>query len=305
MKVMREVSYMEKEQLGKIIEDHRGELGSLISILEDVQEKYHYLPEDALRMVARETGHSLVDIYGVATFYKAFSLKPRGKHLISVCMGTACHVRNAPAIVDEFTRQLGLRPGETTEDSEFTLETVNCLGTCALGPIVMVDGHYFSNVKRPDVKKIIEKARSGFEKGAAGREERVFPMEVYCPYCNQALMDADNSIGDYPSILLNGSFNGTLGWVRMSGLYGSSFFQAEHQVPPDTLLNLYCPNCQNRFVEKTRCIECGSPMIRLVFQGGGSLLVCSRWGCANRKINLNGISLPGITRSTSSEQYAG
>ena len=150
---------MSQDNIERIIGNHQGELGSLISILEDIQEKYSYLPEEALRTVASETGHSLVDIYGVATFYKAFSLKPKGKHLVSVCMGTACHVRNAPAIVDEFTRQLGLRPGETTEDSEFTLETVNCLGTCALGPIVMVDGHYFSNVKRPDVKKIIEKTR--------------------------------------------------------------------------------------------------------------------------------------------------
>jgi len=302
---MREVSYMDKERLGKIIEDHQGELGSLISILEDIQEKYHYLPEDALRKVARETGHSLVDIYGVATFYKAFSLKPKGKHLVSVCMGTACHVRGAPAIADEFTRQLRLSPGETSEDKEFTLETVNCLGTCALGPIVMVDGHYFSNVKRQDVKKIIEKARSGVEKGIPEGEEKVFPVEVYCPYCNQNLMDVDNSIEEYPSISVNGSFNGTKGWVRMSGLYGSTFTQAEHQVPPDTLLKLYCPNCQQRFVEKARCIECGSPMVRLVFQGGGSFLVCSRWGCANRTINLNGISLSEITPTTSTEHLAG
>jgi len=302
---MREVTYMEKERLGKIIEDHQGELGSLISILEDIQEKYHYLPEDTLRTVAQETGHSLVDIYGVATFYKAFSLKPKGKHLVSVCMGTACHVRNAPAITDEFTRQLGLSPGETSEDKEFTLETVNCLGTCALGPIVMVDGHYFSNVKRRDVKKIIENARSGLGKGAAERGEKAFPVEVYCPYCNQKLMDVDNSIEDYPSIVLNGSFNGTKGWVRMSGLYGSSLIQAEHQVPQDTLLKLYCPNCQHRFGEKARCTECGAPMARLVFQGGGSLLVCSRWGCANRTINLNGIGLSEITKNTSTEHFAG
>ena len=302
---MKEVSFMDKERLGSIIENHRGELGSLISILEDIQEKYHYLSEDALRTVARETGHSMVDIYGVATFYKAFSLKPKGKHLVSVCMGTACHVRGAPAIADEFTRQLGFSPGETSEDKEFTLETVNCLGTCALGPIVMVDGHYFSNVKRQDVKKIIEKARSGFEKGTAEGEERVFPVEVYCPYCNQNLMDVDNSIEEYPSILLDGSFNGTKGWVRMSGLYGSTFIQAEHQVPPDTLLKLYCPNCQQKLVEKARCIECGSPMVRLAFQGGGSLLVCSRWGCTNRTISLNGMGLSEITQNTSSEQYAG
>jgi NADH:ubiquinone oxidoreductase subunit E len=296
---------MNQKKIENIIGDHQGELGSLISILEDIQEKYNFLPEEALRTVARETGHSLVDIYGVATFYKAFSLKPRGRHLISVCMGTACHVRSAPGIVDEFTRQLDLKPGETTGDKEFTLETVNCLGTCALGPIVMVDGHYFSNVKRPDVKKIIEKARSGFAKGPAERDERMFPVEVYCPHCNQNLMDVNNSIEDYPSILLNGSFNGTKGWVRISGLFGSSFAKAEHQVPPDTQVKFSCPNCQEKLAEKARCIECGSPMVPLVFQGGGSLLVCSRWGCANRTINLNGLGLHEKNQNVSKEGLTG
>jgi NADH:ubiquinone oxidoreductase subunit E len=296
---------MMEEQFGKIIENHQGELGSLISILEDIQEKYHYLPGDALRTVARKTGYPLVDIYGVATFYKAFSLKPRGRHLVSVCMGTACHVRSSPAILDEFTRQLGLKPGETSADKEFTLETVNCLGTCALGPIVMADGHYFSNVKRGDVKKIIQKVKSGLYEKDTRRDEDMFPVEVYCPYCNQKLMDVNNSIEDYPSILLNGSFDGTQGWVRMSGLYGNSFAKAEHQVPPDTKMVLSCPNCQTRFQEVSTCTECGSPMVPLVFQGGGSLLVCERWGCTNRMINLNSIWSPEKVENTSQEQLTG
>ena len=113
----------------------------LISVLEKIQAKYSYLPEDALRAVAEETGRSLVDIYGVATFYRGFSLKPRGKHLVSVCLGTACHVRGGPAIAEEVQRQLDIKTGETTSDNEFTLETVNCVGACALGPFVIADGH--------------------------------------------------------------------------------------------------------------------------------------------------------------------
>lgn len=147
------------EAIMKIIANHAGKQGSLISILEDIQDEYRYLPEDALRAVARMTGRSLVDVFGVATFYKAFSLKPRGRHLVSVCLGTACHVRSASDVVDEFSRQLGVKPGETSADREFTLETVNCLGTCALGPIVAVDGRYFSQVKRKDVKQIILESR--------------------------------------------------------------------------------------------------------------------------------------------------
>lgn len=154
---------MNHEHIDAIIKSHQGEPGATISILEDIQDYYQYLPEDVLRAVALKTGTSLVDIYGVATFYRAFSLKPKGKHLISVCLGTACHVRSGAAIVDEFMQQLGIGPGETTANREFTLETVNCLGACALGPIVKMDDRYFSKVKRSDVKMIIEKAGAGFE----------------------------------------------------------------------------------------------------------------------------------------------
>ena len=148
------------EEILAILATHDRNLGGLIAILEKVQNRYGYLPEKALRIVGDRTGCSLVDIYGVATFYHSFHLEPRGKHLISACLGTACHVRGAPRIVKEFERQLGIRAGETSADREFTLETVNCLGACALGPIVVVDGQYFSNVKTVKVKHILEQAQS-------------------------------------------------------------------------------------------------------------------------------------------------
>jgi NADH-quinone oxidoreductase subunit E len=145
----------------RILKEHGEDRGGLIAILEDVQAEYGYLSETALRTVAAETGRSLVDVYGVATFFRSFSLQPRGRHLIIVCLGTACHVRSAPMIVGEFERQLGIRPGETTPDREFTLETVNCLGACALGPIVVVDGHYFSNVDTAKVGHILNETLTG------------------------------------------------------------------------------------------------------------------------------------------------
>jgi len=143
-----------------ILEKHHEDGRGLIAILEEIQAKYGYLSEKALRTLGDRTGHSLVDIYGVATFYRSFSLQPRGKHLISACLGTACHVRAAPRIVEELERQLGIRAGETTPDKEFTLETVNCLGACALGPVVVVDGRYFSHVDTAAVKRILEAARA-------------------------------------------------------------------------------------------------------------------------------------------------
>jgi len=148
------------EVLG-ILAKHRRQRGGLIAVLEDIQATYGYLPEEALRTVGDETGRSLVDIYGIATFYHCFTLQRRGRHVVSACLGTACHVRGAPRVVEEFERQLGVKAGQTTPDGEFTLETVNCLGACALGPIVVIDGHYFSNVSLTQVNGMLDKARAG------------------------------------------------------------------------------------------------------------------------------------------------
>ena len=151
-------------------------------------------------VVAEKTGRSLTDVYGVATFFRSFSLQPRGKHVCLVCLGTACHVRGGPVIAEEFTRALGVKPGETTPDRDFTLETVNCLGACALGPIVVVDGHYFSNVSPVKVKEILEQARNGLDRVDVTTDQRIFPVEVSCPRCNHSLMDADHPVDGHPSI---------------------------------------------------------------------------------------------------------
>ena len=132
-----------------------------MAVLQDIQGQYGYLPQEALRILAEATGRSLVDIYGLATFYRSFTLQPRGKHLITACLGTACHVRGAPRVVKELEHRLGIKAGETTSDRQFTLETVNCLGACALGPIVVIDGHYFSKVTSSKVKGMLQRAQAG------------------------------------------------------------------------------------------------------------------------------------------------
>ena len=147
------------EKVVAIISKYGGNRDSLVSILQDIQAEYHYVPEDALRVVARQLDLQLIQVYGVATFFKAFSLKPRGEHIVTCCLGTACHVRGAPAMLDEVKRQLGIEPGETTEDMRFTLETVNCLGACALGPIVVIDGKYHGQVSPGKVKKVLKKQK--------------------------------------------------------------------------------------------------------------------------------------------------
>jgi len=146
------------ERILKIIEKHNEDKGGLIAVLEEIQAEYNYLPEEALRLVSDKTGRSLVDVYGIATFYRSFSLKPKGKHLVCACLGTACHVRGAPRIVQELEQQLQIKTGETTVDREFTLETVNCLGACALGPVVVIDDHYFSKVRKSGVSQLLDRA---------------------------------------------------------------------------------------------------------------------------------------------------
>jgi len=116
--------------------------GSLISALEEIQERFRYLPPEALILASERLGVPLSQAYSVATFYNAFSLKPKGKHCLHVCMGTACHVRGSPQVLDRLEAKLGIKAGNTTRDRLFTLETVNCLGACALGPIVVTDGEY-------------------------------------------------------------------------------------------------------------------------------------------------------------------
>jgi len=145
------------ETVKAIVDRYGGKHDSVIAILQDVQSEYNYLPEDALRAVASQLGLPLIQVYGVATFFKAFSLKPRGEHAVHVCLGTACHVRGAPAVLDEVKRRLGIEAGQTTEDMRFSLETVNCLGACALGPIVVVDGKYHGQMGPAKVKKVLNR----------------------------------------------------------------------------------------------------------------------------------------------------
>jgi NADH:ubiquinone oxidoreductase subunit E len=186
---------MDEQVIEKIVAEHQSSPGGILTILSEVQAKYGYLPEDCLRRVASAIDVSLTDLYGVATFYKAFSLKPRGKHLVSACLGTACHVRGAARIAEELCKQLGVQPGETTPDKEFTLETVNCLGGCALGPIVVVDGRYYTNVRKSKVAEILRKTRAGLDKP---QENHGFPLTIQCPHCRQNLMDPAKPIDGVP-----------------------------------------------------------------------------------------------------------
>ncbi len=131
----------------------------LIGILLDVQSEYRYLPKHPLERVSEKLNMPLSQIYAVATFFGAFSLIPKGEKIIQVCMGTACHVRAAQRVLDELSRDLSIEPGNTTDDKKFTLETVNCVGACALGPVVMVEGEYHGKMDTKKSKELIGNLR--------------------------------------------------------------------------------------------------------------------------------------------------
>jgi len=137
--------------------------GSLMNVLERIQSRYRYLPQDALILVSERLGVPLSQTYSVATFYNAFSLEPKGRHVVNVCMGTACNVRGSRKVLERISDKLGIQPGQTTEDGEFTLETVNCLGACALGPIVVVDGTYSGQMTVSKADALVREAMSESE----------------------------------------------------------------------------------------------------------------------------------------------
>ena len=150
---------MDLTSVDKICTTHANHAEQLIGILQDVQKAYNYLPRETLERVSEKLEIPLSRVYAVATFFKAFSLKPRGKNHICVCMGTACHVRGAPKVLSEVERELGVKAGETDKDLRYTVETVNCVGACALGPVAVVNGEYHGKLDTPKVAKMLEELK--------------------------------------------------------------------------------------------------------------------------------------------------
>lgn len=152
---------MDLKPVDKIVDHYQRKRTAVISILHDIQDRYNHLPKEALEQVAGRLDMDLNDIYGVATFYKSFSLTPKGKHSITLCLGTACHVRGGPKILKEMTQQLSIEPGQTTKDKKFSFQVVNCLGVCAIGPVMFVDGKFYGEMTPVKARRIIDKLSKG------------------------------------------------------------------------------------------------------------------------------------------------
>jgi len=278
--------------VGKILEEHKksGE-ENLITILEELQGTYGYLPSEVLETVAVETGRSPAEVYGLASFYKSFSFEPRGRHVVSVCMGTACHVRGAATVLEEFQTHLNVQPGQTTGDKEFTLETVNCLGACALGPVAVTDGTYRRKLSRAKVKGIIKEVREGKDVVVLSEDQRVFYVEAQCPHCERSLMDPGTPIDEHPSIELAVSVDHRNGSLHLSGLYGSRNIETSIELPEGVIAEFSCPKCNRALNGASLCAICTAPNISLKMVVGGALLVCSRRGCEGHLLDLDGTYL--------------
>lgn len=161
-----DISGMEKLRMGvcmdiaginEILSKYQEFKGNLISLLHEIQSRYNYLPEDELRYVSKRTGIPITRIYSIATFYHFFSLTPKGRHQLNVCLGTACHVKGSARVMSEVERQLGTKEAETTEDMRFTVNSVRCVGACSLAPVMTVDKDTYSGVGPKKVAEILRK----------------------------------------------------------------------------------------------------------------------------------------------------
>lgn len=147
---------IDTSKVDEVIDSFSGDLSQLIGILQDIQANFNYLPREALVRVSERLEIPISQVFGVATFFKAFSLKPRGRHQINVCLGTACHVRGGARILGKLERDLKVEAGGTTEDFRFTLESVRCLGCCSLGPVVVIDNDTYGRLNQERVTKLFD-----------------------------------------------------------------------------------------------------------------------------------------------------
>ena len=149
----------EHSKVDKIIESYSHEKSALIAVLQEIENSYGYLPAWTLRQVSEKLEAPLIQVYSVASFYDAFHLTPRGKHLIRVCLGTACYLRGSTRVLEALERELGIKDGETTSDLEFSIQSVRCLGACALSPVMIIDERYFDKMTPMKINSVLKRVQ--------------------------------------------------------------------------------------------------------------------------------------------------
>lgn len=156
-------SHVEFNKVDAILKKHPSQKSSLIAILQDIENKYRYLPSWALQYVSKKLGVPLIQVFGVASFYDAFHLTPQGKHLIRVCLGTACYLKGSNRVLEALENELDVKDGQTTPDLKYTIQSVRCLGACALAPVMIIDDHYYDKMTPLKVARILKQVKTNNE----------------------------------------------------------------------------------------------------------------------------------------------
>jgi len=156
---MGEDRIQEKDGMEKLIHKYPADRRFLLAMMQDVQKEFNFLPKESLDLISRYVHLPVAKVYSMATFYKAFSLVPKGRYCIKVCDGTACHIKGSNVLIDQIFQLLQIKPGETTQDEEFSLETVNCLGACAIAPVMLVNGKVHAKVTSGKLEEVINRYR--------------------------------------------------------------------------------------------------------------------------------------------------
>jgi (2Fe-2S) ferredoxin len=213
---------------------------------------------------------------------------PRAKHRVCVCVGTSCWVRRSGRVLEQLGKRLGAGAGQTSADGEVAVEASACLGACALGPVVVVDGEVRGGVQPGRVHDIVLAARGARVEPEPVSRPALFGMQVSCPRCNRGLMGPERPPGGRPSVRLLYELGSQRGRIGLSGLYGSFEIASEPPVPPGTVVTFVCHRCHAELRATHECPRCGAPMAPLHVRGGGVLHLCSRLGCGEHMLHVAG-----------------
>ncbi len=260
--------------------------GSLMATLIDIQGACRHLPRKALEILARRTGRSLVDLYGLVAFHPGLSLERRGVHQLSVCGGSACHVAGSRAVREELEHQLGIQLGETTADRSFSLHSAGCLGACAVGPVVVADGTCHRSVTPAGVGAIIGHCQGSHRQPPLDQDPCFFPVEVACPVCNASVLSHEHRLDGHRMVALDWTIGSQRGWVRLSSLWGDYRHVTEHPISRYTIARFFCPHCHAELQSEWLCPLCDGPLIPLVLRDGGMIRFCARRGCEEHMLDL-------------------
>ncbi|MBW2459847.1 MAG: NAD(P)H-dependent oxidoreductase subunit E [Deltaproteobacteria bacterium] len=260
--------------------------GALSATLHDIQAACNHLPQKALDILARRTGHSLAALHGLVSFHPGLSLQRRGTHQLLVCGGADCHQPAGVALRHEVESLLGIRVGMTTQDWRLSLGSAACFGGCVDGPAMVVDGLRHRRVTAQKARPILAHFRPRGGLVALAEDPRCFPVDLVCPHCARSLKQEDQLLDGHPMVQLECTSGGRTGWIRLSSLWGDPRVVSEHPMERHGVAQFFCPHCRAELGSEWSCSGCDAPWIALALRAGGQARFCARQGCQEHLLDL-------------------